>query len=189
MANSPLNENQSENLGSTEPFLNSYASGADSRTVEDISASPNFIKALERRRLIEELDGKRPRFATDEKTAKSEPSELIGVLNGAIAQRSFPKQKIEADQIALAKVHAGRVSLIDASKSFNLSKDTNLSFTLTLNFQYRGALRVRWVFGRRAFLLFQHGVCQCRRDSTSCSIHATVCGVAIGISWSHPGQR
>jgi len=48
---------------------------------------------------------------------------------------------------------------------------------------------VRSTFGFRLFRLLQQMLCQWRRVSASCSSHATVCGVAIGIIWSHPGHR
>ena len=133
MANSPLIETKTLNHGSNVPFSKTNAHDLDLDTLLDVSASSTYIKALERQRVIEELDAKRPRFKKEAVGEEVEKSPFIGVINSAISNGTFPKRTFQAEQVSLATIYKGRVSLKDACQTFGWDATTRLTFSFSSN--------------------------------------------------------
>ena len=118
MANSPLIETEAFIHASNVPFSKTNAHDLDLDTLLDMSASSTYIKALERQRVIEELDANRPRFKKEAVGQEVEKSPFFGVINSAISNGTSPKRTFQAEQVSLATIYKGRVSLQDACQTF-----------------------------------------------------------------------
>ena len=130
MANSPKDKKPENSPSGVDE--NSYALNIELHTIEDMGATPQYIKALERERMARELDAKRPRFVKSEKSSTDQPSEMVAVLNSAVAQISKPANQIPAEKCAIGTIYKGRIFMNDAVQHLGWNEETSLSFTFNI---------------------------------------------------------